>query len=280
MEVTASSQDARPQERLCKLPVFRPVTVQLLALLAREDVDAGKVTALVNSDPAFSAEVLTVANSALYARDNRIDTVHRAVVVLGMERTRSLAVTVALHGMVRGIKSKGPGQDCLRHSRATAIAAQWLAPFYRVNPEQAYTAGLMHDIGRLGMISAYPEYPALLASAVGSNQDLLNQEQASFSTDHCEAGLFLTRIWRLPGEFGETTSRHHAPLTGEIGDRTDLVRMACLFSQSLGFKAAPGIECWPVESLVERLPQGVLPRSRFSLKGLEEHLEEQLTESP
>src|SRR5215467_12793456 len=109
MAVTESSHDAGPQERLCKLPVFRPGTVQLLALLAREDCDAGKVTALVNSDPAFSAEILTLANSALYARDSRIDTVHRAVVVLGMERTRSLAVTVAMHGMVRGIKSKGPG---------------------------------------------------------------------------------------------------------------------------------------------------------------------------
>src|ERR1051325_3523134 len=139
MAVTASSQDARPQERICKLPVFRPVTVQLLALLAREDVNATKVTELVNSDPAFSAEILTVANSALYVRENRIDTVHRAIVALRLERTRSLAVTVALHGMVRGIKSKVPGQDCWRHSRATAIAAQWLAPFYRINPEQAYT---------------------------------------------------------------------------------------------------------------------------------------------
>lgn len=276
MGVTTKGRDARPSERLCKLPVFRPVTVQLLALLSSEDADALKVTALLNSDPAFSAEILTVANSALYARQSSIDTVHRAVVTLGMERTRSLAVTVALHGMVRGIKSKGAGQDCWRHSRATAIAAQWLAPFYRIQPEQAYTAGLMHDIGRLGMLSAYPEYPAFLSSATGSNQDLLDQEKSSFSTDHCEAGLFLTRIWRLPGEFWDTASQHHAPLTGEIGDRTDLVRISCLFSQSLGYKAASGIDCWPAESLVERLPQAALPRSRFSLEGLTEYLQREL----
>ena len=278
MGVTTKSGDGGPPERLCKLPVFRPVTVQLLALLSSEDCDAVKVTALLRSDPAFSAEVLTVANSALYARLNRIDTVHRAVVTLGMERTRALAVTVALNGMVRGIKSKGAGQDCWRHSRATAIAAQWLAPFYRIHPEQAYTAGLMHDIGRLGMLSAYPEYPALLSSAVGSNQDLLDQEQSSFSTDHCEAGLFLTRTWGLPEEFWDTASQHHAPLTGEIGDRTELVRMSCLFAQSLGYKAAPGIDSWPAESLVERLPQSALPRSRFSLDGLTKQLQRELEE--
>ena len=271
---------AHPHERLCKLPVFRPVTVRLLSLLSSEDADITQVTDLLNSDPAFSAEILTLANSSLYARHNHIDTVHRAVVALGIERTRSLAVTVALHGMVRGIKSKGAGQDCWRHSRATAIAARFLAPFYRVQAEQAYTAGLMHDIGRLGMLSAYPEYPVLLSSATGSTQDLLDREKSTFLTDHCEAGLILTRIWGLPAEFSDTASQHHAPLTGEIGDRTDLVRLACLFAQALGFKAAPGIECWSSDTLVERIPHAALPREEFSVAGLSERLQVELEGDP
>src|ERR1019366_2473599 len=86
-----------PPERLCKLPVFRPVAVRLLSELAKEDAEISHVTELLNSDPAFSAEILTVANSSLYARQSRIDTVQRAIVVLGMERTRALAATVALH---------------------------------------------------------------------------------------------------------------------------------------------------------------------------------------
>ncbi len=285
MDVTKTSGEPdvvqvvdRPPERLCKIPVFRPVTVRLLALLASEEADIARVTGLLNSDPAFSAEILTVANSALYARQYRIDSVQRAVVALGIERTRALAVSVALHGMVRGIKSKGAGQDCWRHSRAAAIAAQCLAPFYRIHPEQACTAGLMHDIGRLGMLSAYPEYPALLASAVGTNQDLMELEQRSFSVNHCEAGLWLTRLWKLPEEFWDTASRHHAPVTGEIGDRTDLVRLACLFAQSLGFKAAAHIECWPAESLVEWIPEGACPRSRFSVNDLMDRLQSELQE--
>jgi HD-like signal output (HDOD) protein len=183
-----------PPERLCKLPVFRPVAVRLLSVLAQEDVDVHHVTNLLNSDPAFSAEILTLANSSLYARHNRIDTVQRAIVCLGIERTRAFAATVALQGMVCSIKSKTAVQDCWQHSRATAIVAEWLAPFYRVHPEQAYTAALMHDIGRLGMLAAYPEYPLLLASASGSPQDLLERERTCCSVNHCEAGLWLTRI--------------------------------------------------------------------------------------
>ncbi|HEY2013722.1 MAG TPA: HDOD domain-containing protein [Bryobacteraceae bacterium] len=270
----------RPPEPLCKLPVFRPVSAQLLSALANDDADIARVTQLLNSDPAFSAEILTVANSSLYARQSRIDRVQRAVMVLGIERTRALAVTVALHGMVRGIKSKGSGQDCWRHSRATAIAAQYLAPFYRIHPEQAYTAGLMHDVGRLGMLSAYPEYPTLLASAVGSAQDLLEKEQESFSVDHCEAGLWLTKLWGLPEEFWEATARHHTPVTGEIGNRTDLVRLACVFAETLGYKAAPQLECWPPETLVESIPNRAYPRSRFSLDGLAERLQKELDSDP
>src|SRR3989442_1583642 len=105
----------KPPERLCNLPVFRPVTVRLLALLGSEDADIARVTSLLTPPPAFRAELLPGPNPSVYARQSRIDSVHRAVVALGLERTRSLAVSVALHGMVRGIRGKGVGQDCWRH---------------------------------------------------------------------------------------------------------------------------------------------------------------------
>src|SRR5438093_11102097 len=88
----------QPPERLCNLPVFRPVAVRLLSELAKGDPSLTRVRDLLNSDPAFSAEILTMANSAYYARHTRVDTVHRAVMVLGLERTRSLAASVALQG--------------------------------------------------------------------------------------------------------------------------------------------------------------------------------------
>lgn len=266
----------RPPERLCKLPVFRPVAIRLLSVLAQEDVDVANVTSLMNSDPAFSAEVLTLANSSLYARQNRIDTVQRAIICLGLERTRALAATVALQGMVSSIKGKAAVQDCWQHSRATAIIAEWLAPFYQVHGDQAYTSALMHDIGRLGMLAAYPEYPLLLAAVTGSPQDLLERERVSLSMNHCEAGFWLTRIWGLPEEFWATASQHHDPIQGNLGDRTDLVRLSCLFAEALGFKPAPQVQVESVESVTNRIPDRVMARSKFSLAGLSERLRKEL----
>ncbi len=265
-----------PPERLCKLPVFRPVAVRLLTELAREDVDVTLVTRLLNSDPAFSAEILTLANSSLYARQTRIDTVHRAIMCLGLERTRAFTATVALQGMVTSIRNKTVVQDCWQHSRATAIVAEYLAPYYRIHPEQAYTAALMHDIGRLGMLAAYPEYPVLLASAKGTAAEVLAQERAKFSVNHCDAGFWLTRLWRLPDDFWSAAADHHTDVISAPGDRTDLVRLSCRFAETFGFRPAPQCATNPVESLIDLIPDTVIPRAKCSPEGLAQHLQKQL----
>src|ERR1051325_5863770 len=129
-----------PPERLCKLPAFRPVAVRLLVELAKEDAEVRKVCNLLQSDPAFSAEILTLANSSLYSRHRRIDTVQRAVTTIGMERTRALAASVALQAVVGGVRSTAAVQDCWRHCRASAIIAERIAPFYRLQADSSYTA--------------------------------------------------------------------------------------------------------------------------------------------
>src|SRR4051812_17334117 len=107
-----AAPETAPPEQLCKLPVFRPVAVRLLSTLAREDADIRQVTNLLHTDPAFSAEILTQANSALFARKTRIDTIQRAIVALGLERTRSLTATVALRGMMRNSINKTASEHC------------------------------------------------------------------------------------------------------------------------------------------------------------------------
>jgi len=272
----AGGSPAQPPERLCKLPVFRPVAVRLLTELAKEDPPVPKIRDLLNSDPAFSAEILTMANSAYYARHSRVDTVHRAVMVLGLERTRSLAAAVALQGMIKGMSGKGAVQDSWQHSRATAIIAARLAPCFRLDKEQAYTSGLMHDIGRLGLLAAYPEYPILLEAATGSIDDLLSKERSAFNVDHCQAGLWLTRIWGLPREFWDVTSEHHEPITAPPVDRLGLIRLSCAFAESLGFKAAQKIEPTPPHHLLNLLPPGG-NGAAMELEELWQHVRDELS---
>ena len=211
----SSNGRALGAEALCKIPVFRPVAIKLLSLLTSEEADVFEVTGLLNSDPGFSAEILTLANSAAHALPNRVNTVVRAVLVLGLERTRKLVTRAALQGMVRGMGENAAVRNCWQHSRAAAALATWLSPYYHVHPDQAYTVALMHDIGRLGLLAAHgSRYADLLGRVSGSNQNLMDAERMLFLVDHCQAGAWLTRTWGLPPEFQETSANHHKPVTG------------------------------------------------------------------
>lgn len=253
---------------LCKIPVFRPVAINLLTLLSNEDVNILDVAELLRSDPGFGAEFLTTANSAVYAVRG-VNTIEHAVFVLGIDRTKVLVTRAALQGMVRGMEENAAIKNCWLHSRATATIAGWLSRFYRLNAELAYTVGLMHDIGRLGLLAVHPvQYAELLSRITGNNLDLMQAEQVLFSVDHCEAGAWLTRTWGLPKEFGSTGAHHHQPFEGASGDPADLVKMACALAQALGFASAPLVGCEPVESILQRVPNSTGLGQRFCLSDL------------
>src|SRR6202011_1332907 len=106
--------------------------VKLLQLLGNKDVSVLEVSQLLKTDPGFSTEMLTMANSAALGTSHRIRTIDKAVVLLGLDRTRGLATKTALDGMIRGLGGSPTIQNCWRHSLATALIARWLAPFYRL----------------------------------------------------------------------------------------------------------------------------------------------------
>jgi len=262
------------EQTLCRMPAFRPVAIQLHRLLADEDASVFDVVSLLNSDPAFSAEVLTVANSAELGRRYRIDTIERAVVVLGFERTKVIATRAALAGMLRETQGGPVVEACWAHSRATAFLAQWLAPFFRLHPDRAYTAGLLHDVGRIGLLGVHPqEYPQLLTRVVGTNADMLAAEQLAFRTDHCEAGRWLTMAWGLPHEFSDASSFHHN--TGRImtDPGAEAVRIACALAQALGYRAAPLIQFESFDDIIRDVPELTHPSSCHSMSSLVSSLE-------
>jgi HD-like signal output (HDOD) protein len=262
---------------LCRVPVFRPVAVKLMQLLGNEEASVLEVSQLLNSDPGFSAEMLTMANSAAHGTSHRINTIERAVVMLGLERTRGLATKAALDGMVRGLGGSPTIQNCWRHSLATALIAKWLAPFYRLHPDLVYTTGLIHDVGRLGLLAAEPnQYSKLLASVDGTNEDMLWVERQAFRVDHCEAGLFLTKTWGLPEEFWLPPSQHHVARNPMMARSVDIIRLACALAHALGYKAAPMVQSELPEDLLEQIPDLEHARVASPLSILSQLLESEL----
>jgi HD-like signal output (HDOD) protein len=235
---------------LARIPAFPPIVLRLLDILARENVEIRELVALISSDPAFSAQILRVANSPLFGFRSQIDSLQSALIVLGLRRVRSLSMTVATANHMKGVLHIEELARCWRHMLACALLTEELARSCSAFEDRAYTAGLLHDVGRLGLLLAYPkEYADLLRRSGRNTLELLDIEHQELGMDHCEAGRTLAEHWNLPPDFQVVAARHHDPQAGAELDLLTLVHLGCRLADSLGF--------WVVEPLKPCTPEEI-----------------------
>ncbi len=203
-----------------------------MKLLSNEGTAFAEVARVLNTDAALAAEVVRLANSPLGSR-YRPTTIVQALSLLGIARVSGLVLTLTMSKLLTHAGRSEVVRRCWRHNLATAVAAKDLAATFDVDPEQAYTAGLMHDIGRLGLVVHAPEeYESLLQTT----QDIRTAERQVFGIDHCQAGEWIAREWNLPAYVAEVTLHHHDP----ISDQSPLaivVHVACAMATQLGYRA-------------------------------------------
>jgi putative nucleotidyltransferase with HDIG domain len=239
-----------------RLPPFPQVAVQVLQLVTKENVQLHELCDLVSSDPAFASEVLTVANSALYSPRYPASSILQAIAVLGADTLQGMCITVGVRAYL-GKSMNQPAMRALwRHSLAVGMTAQKLAAGGMVDKYTAYTAGILHDIGRIAFTVIQPKaYAALLDSHHGPAESILESEREIFGGDHCEIGLRLVAGWKLPQEFGEVMLDHHAPRrTDGAWGLSELVKMSCVLADTAGYPAFAGCQATPYSELLESLP--------------------------
>lgn len=233
-----SPQTAKPWA-LQELPPFPPVALRVMEELNRREPEVDRVVGWINADPSFSAELLRVANSALYGFSYEIVSVRQAAVTLGYDFVQSLAMTVALRNYLRNAMKIPALQQCWRHCLATALISEEVAVAVGATSDAAYTGGLLHDIGRLALMAAWPnEYANVLGTVAEHGFPLTDCERDIFDIDHCEAGRWLATEWKLPQELTGAIARHHDE--GGKLDKDDLpsiVRAGCWLASALGFGA-------------------------------------------
>lgn len=240
---------------LARIPAFPPIVLRLLNLLSRDGVEIRDLVALISSDPAFSAQLLQVANSPLFGFRSQIDSVQSALLVLGLRRVRALTMTVATANHMKAALRIEELSRCWRHMLACALITEELARSCSVFEDRAYTAGLLHDVGRLGLLLAYPaEYAEMLRKADRNALDLLDCERESLGLDHCEAGRALATEWNLPPDFQIVAARHHDPQVNYQLDLLTLVHLGCKLADSLGFWVVKPLQPCSVEQIRDALP--------------------------
>ncbi|MBT0960890.1 HDOD domain-containing protein [Denitromonas iodatirespirans] len=194
-----------------QLPPPPQVMTDLLVLFARPEVDARRIADAIAGDVVLSLRTLKVANSPFYGLSKRITSVHEAIAILGFRSVRLLVLAVGAVGLMQlppGLRTSLG--ELLRHSTRCAMLARLLAERTGHSPEEAFTAGLLHDVGKMVLVQATPRagIDASTPHRWVEHSDLPAEREA-FGTDHAELGMVLLERWQFPDALCESTGKHH-----------------------------------------------------------------------
>ncbi len=262
---------------LDKLPPFPLVASRLMVLLAKEDPDIAEVGKMISAEPVFATRVLQMANSPLFALTAQVKTLSHAIVVLGLARVKSITVTRALGDFVAPVLSVRSLRVCWQNSLAGALLAEKLARACKMDPEVAYVAGLLRDIGRLALLVKYPDsYANLLAVSSEHAFDLMHTERELFDVDHCQAGEWLMGRMPFPPELAEVVAHHHdAPGEGPFR-LVDLIRVSDRMADALGFAVIAQPNPLDFGDVLGELPEGAMLRFHCEREELRAEVESRI----
>ena len=255
---------------LSKLPPFHPAALKLLNISSESGTAMDDFERIFKGDPALTADLLLVANSPLFATQASIASIRHALTLLGLDRVRSLGTTIALSFFVRNQPRSEFVRHIWAHSVATATILEVLGRIYRLS--DLYTAGLVHDLGRLGLLltvgQAYEEW---VSEAVPSVEESIELERAQFGMNHCEAGALVGHQWRFPVSLRTCMVGHHAPQSGPPGDPVNLVQLACRMATAIGYP-----EVFHEPEPFPELPDKARDHAELVRERLEERVKEQI----
>ncbi len=196
-----------------KLPSVPSIYNQLTRALADLETDAKDVAEIIKHDPAMSAKVLQLVNSAFFARSSNVSDIKQAVVRLGFQMVKNLALSIEVFQPQELALSpdRFSIESSQEHAFRTATTASKMFK-EKQKVDDAFMAGMLHDIGILLLATELPErLDEALTLAESANLELHEAEYRLFGTTHAEIGAYLLSLWGLPYPIIEAVANHHAP---------------------------------------------------------------------
>jgi putative nucleotidyltransferase with HDIG domain len=221
------------------LPAMPGIIIRVLEETEKSEPSAATLEAIISSDQAIAAKVLRVVNSAYYGVQGRVSSVGQAVVILGTKQVKNLVLSAA--AITSMPASNASHSEALRsfwtHSYATAAAAQLIARIKdlpSVDAETVFIGGLLHDVGRLFMLTHFPNlYDEALARALSAGGGLEEFERLIFGAGHCEVGAAVAEKWSLPEQLVQVVRDHEGPLDDDTPIPVIVVHAADVMAKSM-----------------------------------------------
>lgn len=235
-------------ERAARLPSISAVLTQAFEEMNKPEADISRLAALLGRDQGAVARLLRVANSTFYGLSGRVSSLSQAVTLIGLPTTRTLVMAAAI--IDRFPQRDGGTFNYLgfwQHSFGVAAASRYLAPRARVNPETAFLAGMLHDIGIavLGCCME-EEYRAVLDRVQAQDCAITEAELATLGFTHIDLGAALAAQWKFPSAIQEAIRGHH-DLNTETAPLVRVVHVANVLALALDIGDVEGNFVPPID---------------------------------
>ena len=195
------------------LPTLPEVIQKVVSLVQDERTSARDLGNLISYDQAISSRLLKVANSAYYGFSRKVSTIQHAIVVVGFEEVKSLSLSITVFDSVKGTNYDSflTQDEFWKHSAGCSLAARIICKkLGRIDAEIAFTASLLHDIGKLILDNFFSrEYKMVLEKAQGDGVTLVEIEKELLGFTHADVGMWLCHRWKLPPSLASSIGYHH-----------------------------------------------------------------------
>jgi HD-like signal output (HDOD) protein len=243
-------EEIRPKiEALEAMPTIQAIVMPLITMLRLpvDQVDVDKIVELVSYDGTIAAHCVQMANSPLFGRRNT-ETVRSAVLALGIKRIEAILLGCCLNGIVPPDKWILDAVTFWRHSLGCALVSRKMAKLIGYpDPEKAYLAGLMHDLGVLvNTLVCTEDFRTCIQSARDGHVALHRSEEEHLGFTHCQSGKVLAEHWHFSADLIEVIELHHYATAPTGGPLVSLVRLSDLLCRlrdlGYGYYEAMGVD--------------------------------------
>jgi putative nucleotidyltransferase with HDIG domain len=234
-------------ERVHSLPALSSTVARLSVLLRDERSGAGEFERAIRPDPALTANLLKLANSAYFGLSKQVKDVRQAIATIGLVKVYGVAACAAVARLVppRLAGYEIESSAFWQHSSAVGVLSERLAGEIGVRaPDLTFTAGLLHDVGKLA-VSTFLAAESREVAGLMHEQGMayVDAERTALGTDHAEVGAAVAERWNLPVAVGHVAAGHHRPDAWQDGPyqvMVDLVHIADCLAHSMGLGADAG----------------------------------------
>ena len=236
-------------QEISHIATLPKVTLKIIKLVEDPDSSAQDLNKVITNDPALGARILKVVNSAFYGLPGQIGSINRAIVLLGLNAVKNIAIAASLAKLFRGgqICPQFNARDLWEHSIGVATGTQLLSTECGLGlPDEAFLAGLIHDMGMMVEMQAQRAKLVEVFEASEANRDKSFRaiENEIIGATHEQFGAALCNHWKFPASFGYVTGFHHRPLELAESHRTltSLVHIADIMTKHLGIGFTADVE--------------------------------------